>query len=536
VSKAVARPRNAYNVGAKTTALVLADNWWITKDDSKNKIKADSFQIVRTTLVYAQSEALDLADEPIDDAIRGESIELDRLYDGLQSGRWAIVSGERSDIPGTSGVRASELVMLSGVIQDVQKIMVGGVKTDLPGDKVHTTLVLAAPLAYQYKRDSVTIAGNVVKATHGETRAEVLGAGDASTPFQAFTLRQPPLTYVSAPTASGQESTLVVRVNGVEWHEVESIVGLQPTDRVFVTRTADDGKTTIIFGDGVRGARLPTGVENVRAAYRNGIGRLGNVKAEQISLLATRPLGVKSVVNPLRASGGADKETRDQARQNATLATTALDRLVSVQDYADFARMFAGVAKASAARLSDGQRMVVHVTIAGVDDAPIDPGSDVLHNLAQALRRYGDPYVPIAVATRQLLALVISASVRLHPDYLWELVEPQIRAALLDTFSFARRELAQPVYLSEAISVIQAVAGVVYVDIDFFGSVSENVMAEELSALAQQTSPEPAVRARPAQPTRATSLDMQAERIRPAQLAYLTPAVPDTLILKELPL
>ena len=41
----------------------------------------------------------------------------------------------------------------------------------------------------------------------------------------------------------------------------------------------------MIFGNGQQGARLPTGTENVKARYRTGIGRPGNVKAGQISLL-----------------------------------------------------------------------------------------------------------------------------------------------------------------------------------------------------------------------------------------------------------
>ena len=63
---------------------------------------------------------------------------------------------------------------------------------------------------------------------------------------------------------------------------------------------------------------------------------------------------MKEVINPLRASGGADRETRDQARKNAPLAVRALDRLVSTQDYADFARTFAGIGKASRRALAGG--------------------------------------------------------------------------------------------------------------------------------------------------------------------------------------
>ena len=63
-----------------------------------------------------------------------------------------------------------------------------------------------------------------------------------------------------------------------------------------------------------------------------------------------------------------------------------------VRDYADFSRTFAGIGKASAARLSDGSRQVVHVTIAGADDIPIDLNSDLYRNLVQALHVNGDPY------------------------------------------------------------------------------------------------------------------------------------------------
>ena len=92
--------------------------------------------------------------------------------------------------------------------------------------------------------------------------------------------------------------------------------------------------------------------------YRNGIGQPGNVRAEQISLLLSTPLGVKGVINPLRASGGADRESLEQARKNAPLAVMALDRLVSVQDYADFVRTYAGIGKAAATVLTYQHREI----------------------------------------------------------------------------------------------------------------------------------------------------------------------------------
>jgi predicted phage baseplate assembly protein len=510
-----------FGITGRVTQLAL-DRDWLGDTDTQ-------LSHIRETTVYASSESLareGLAEKQIEEDIAGDTIELANLYGGLEAGRWIIISGERTDIPGTSGIKASELLMIAGVNQETDEA--------LPDDKRHTALKLANKLAYTFKRDTVTIYGNVVKATHGETRQEVLGSGDASQAWQQFTLRQSPLTYVAATTPDGVASTLKVFVNGIRWREVENSVQLN--QRTYLTHTDDENKTTIVFG-----APLPTGVENVIAEYRNGIGKVGNVAAEQISLLATRPLGVKGVINPLRASGGADREGRDQARHNAPLPVMALDRLVSVQDYADFSRAFAGIGKSSATRLSDGQRQLVHVTIAGADDILIDENSDLYRNLRQALNEFGDPYQRIQVNVRELMLLIISAKVRLLPDYQWESVEPQIRAKLLAAFGFERRELGQDVLLSEVISAIQGVGGVAYVDVDLLEGITEAEAKDPIqlaSKLKKLTKPNAELPEEEKQPKKRIVVEMtrfgNGNTIQPAQLAFLSPEIPDTLILTEL--
>lgn len=534
------RSRASYGVSAKVSRIALQDPWLdLERSESAGR---DNFATIRGTAIFAQSEELALAEAPIPKPLCGGEVELAALYDGLQPGRWLIVSGERSDVGPLDekgnvtvpvpGIMAAELVMLAGVSQDVQKSQpatstpTGGVPGNdvppapIPGERTHTTLTLEKPLAYCYKRDSIRIYGNVVRATHGETRYEVLGSGDAAKAFQAFTLKQPPLTWVSAPTPSGVESTLKVWVNDILWHLSDSLAGLGPTDRSYILRTDDGGQTTVVFGNGERGARLPTGAENLRATYRSGIGKGGNVKKEQISQLATRPLGVKDVINPLPASGGADRESRDQARRNAPLAVLALDRLISVQDYADFARTFAGVGKASAVRLTDGRVQLVHVTIAGEDDIPIRTDSDLFLNLEAALRRFGEPRQPLRLEVRQRTFLVVEAEVKILPDYLWEAVEPKIRAAMLVAFGFDRRDLGQDALLSEVYRVIQGVRGVDLVDVNLFARRDPEDLLASLEIGEQR------LRARLAR------IDDQG-KIQPAQLLYLTPEVADTLILKE---
>jgi len=399
-------------------------------------------------------------------------------------------------------------------------------------DRAHTTIVLANDLAYKYDPETVAIYANVVKATHGQTQGEVLGDGDASQALQQFPLHQSPLTYLPAPTPSGANSTLVVRVNEIEWQEADNLFVLGPSDREYITQTDDSGNTTAITGSGEHGLRVPTGTANVKAVYRSGTGRSGNVDAQQISQLATQPLGVKGVINPLRAAGGADGDTRDQARRNVPIGISALDRLVSVQDYADFARKFAGIGKASARRLTDGRKLLVHLTIAGKDDIPIDPTTDLYQALLQALAQAGDPHQPVQIALRRLKVLVITAGVKIQPAYAWESVATNLRSTLLDLYSFDRRELGQSAFLSEAVSAMQAVAGVQYVDLQKFDSVSESVTAAQLASLASTLTLNSFVEAELAQ-VDPTEVD-PAKRIKPAELVILTPDIPDTLILTEI--
>jgi hypothetical protein len=581
--------RAAYGMTGKTTQVGLTDAWFAfppppqiqavlkTRDATSTD---NSFQLIRRTAVYAQAEELALVDEPIgEDISQGADswIELDGYYSDLKSGRWVVVSGERADVvspdpnsPGTQvaipGIPGSELVMLSNVIQDVslpdgtpltQSQSTGDAAAPpLPGERNHTFIRFAKNLQYRYRRDKVTIYGNVVKATHGETRNEVLGNGDGSKVLQSFTLKQPPLTFVAAPTPVGAASTLHAYVNDVEWHETESLAWLGPKDRGFVTQTDDAGSTTLTFGDGEHGVRLPTGLLNVRAVYRNGIGNIGNVRAEQISLLQTRPLGVKAVINPMRASGGGDKESRDLARANAPLSVMPLDRLVSVQDYADFTRRFAGIAKALAQKTSDGQKQLLYLTIAGVDDAPIDVTSDLYLNLLEALRDFGDPDLPLRIDLRELLILILSAKIKTAPDYLWEPVVTAVRARLLDVFGFGKRGLGQWALISEVISAIQNVAGVAYVDVDTFGAISEKIadMADG-KPIRRLRTPREIIDAaqkivnRAAQLGGATGLASR-DRLAcsvmvwpggsdhgvlvPAGLAIFSPTIPDTLILNQI--
>jgi predicted phage baseplate assembly protein len=281
-----------------------------------------------------------------------------------------------------------------------------------------------------------------------------------------FTLKKPPLTYVSATNASGAESTLQLRVNGVLWDQAPSLFGLGRRDKVYTVRLDDDGKNRLTFGDGASGSRLPSGQENVVATYRNGIGLAGEVGAGSLSLMQIRPFGVRSVTNPLPASGAADPEQRDQARTNAPITVLTLERIVSLRDFEDFSRAFAGVGKAQAATLWNGETNLVHLTVATAKGDPLDPSSTLYTNLRQAIDNARDPNLPVVLQGNTRVLFRLQAKLLVDQRYVFEAVKAQVESMLLDQFSFEKRQLGQATTSAAVVAAIQQVEGIVAVDLD----------------------------------------------------------------------
>jgi predicted phage baseplate assembly protein len=201
--------------------------------------------------------------------------------------------------------------------------------------------------------------------------------------------------------------------------------------------------------------------------YRKGSGLGGLLKAGQLTQLLTRPLGVREVSNPLPAEGADEPESLSDARQNAPLTVLTLQRVVSLQDYEDFARAYPGIGKAFATWTWDGRSRGVFLTVAGPRGAEVatGPGS-VGSDLLDALRAAGDPFVPLRVETRRAASFNVAGTVTVDPDYDKEKVLAEARRVLRERYSFTAREFGQPVILSEVIGVLHSIAGVVAVDVD----------------------------------------------------------------------
>ena len=334
---------------------------------------------------------------------------------------------------------------------------------DLLGKGVSDYLGITFTPALKRDLDSATAVmyGNVAGATQGETVSnEVLGDGDASSVFQAFPLSKYPVTFFHQEGAHhGAANTLQVWVDGLRWHEVNSFYGQGKGDRVFKTDIDSNNKMTILFGNGINGSLLTSGRGNVTATYRQGLGREGNVGVGSLKTLLDRPLGLKSVINPAQASGGADPEAMDTARKNAPNTVRTFDRIVSLRDFEDAAREFAGIAKARSNWEWDGEEQVVKLVVACNDDA--DLSDEVRKQLIGYLNFRRDTNHRLRVQDRIKMPVLINVGIDVDPDHIKERVLSEVVDALKSYFSFDNRDLGSPVHLSEVYSVIQSVDGVV---------------------------------------------------------------------------
>jgi hypothetical protein len=451
IDSVVERSLGAFAMSGKSTGLNLIY-------PNGNPInKYNSYQ-VRTTTAHLQGELLPLVELPMDEALESDltALNLDSLVLGLRVGQAIVLSGERLDAP---GVQASEVL----IIREINHIA------------GFTQLTFVNGRHYNYKRSTLTINANVVRSTHGETTSEILGNGSGAQANQRFTLRKPPLTYISAATPSGTESTLQVRVNDILWKETDSLYPLGRNHQQYIVRIGEDGKPTLIFGDGKHGARLPTGSNNVVAKYRSGIGLDGEVKEDTLTMLASKPLGVKAVTNPLPAMGGDDPEKMDNARQNAPLTVRTLDRIVTLADYEDFARALAGIGKAQSVKLWANGTQLVHLTVAGANGDPIVINSLLYDNLVSGISRSRDFAQIVRVDTFSRLLFNVDMNVAVDKRYIRNDIFANIRMALQKTYAFDMRGFGQLVTSAEVITTIQQIEGVIAVDLNALYLFSENV-------------------------------------------------------------
>lgn len=334
-------------------------------------------------------------------------------------------------------------------------------------EKDITTITLDRPLLHGYKKDSAVIYGNVVPATFGDpVKNEILGSGDASMNFQRFSLKKTPVTFLPDPAfPHGAKNSLELFVNDVQWEEKESFIDSSPKDMHYITEINEKDEMSIIFGDGAKGAKLPTGKDNIIARYRKGVG--GNAEKNIITGMVDSSVILKSVLNPVLASGGAMRETEEKAKEVAPMLLRAFDRAVSFEDYPYVAKSFSGVAKARALWEGEGEGRAIILRIALHEGGELD--DDLKIRLQSFLDMRRDMNQMLKIKSYDPVYIQINLKVMVKSKYFNAKVKSNVESALgreenedgsYNFFTFERLDFGMSIHLSDIYSCVEGIDGV----------------------------------------------------------------------------
>jgi hypothetical protein len=327
---------------------------------------------------------------------------------------------------------------------------------------------------------AVTVFGNVVAVTQGKTQKQaVLGSGDARQINQTFMIPKSPLAWLTDEALTPpREPEIQVLVDNIQWNEVDSLFAAGPSDTRYIIRLDNSGNSWIQFGDGINGARLPSGVGNVLVTFRTGVAANGDRLPGTNPVQASAAQNLKAIRLYETVTGGAAPEASDSARQTAPGRVQSLNRLVSLSDFEYEALALPNVEKAQATwDLADGvPLLVLTVLLANPSDAATASVQTAmtLANVARGPQRF-----QVQVVGANLLYVYLNLTFGLVAGYQSPDVIDAINTALGvippggtapsgGLFSQDQRQLDEPEYASRIEGVVQNVPGVAWVEVTAF--------------------------------------------------------------------
>jgi hypothetical protein len=266
-------------------------------------------------------------------------------------------------------------------------------------------------------------------------------------------------------------NSVTITAGGITYIQVPYLIDYNGYDAVFSIYTNASGVSYVLFGDGVSG-RVPTNSSVIYATYRVGGGASGNVAANTIKTIFTNNQVGLSVLNTYygsptddgSATGGTDPETTDSIRINAPLSLRALNRAVSLSDYAALVKA-AGVSKSSAVAEVYSSVTVFFVPYgdSGVLQDGVTP-STVFNATIPSIKTYLTDKIPAnTTVTYQPASYVktqIFAQVTALPKYYQNEVKSKVDGSVAALFALDNVAFNDSIYLHDVFNAITSVDGV----------------------------------------------------------------------------
>lgn len=183
---------------------------------------------------------------------------------------------------------------------------------------------------------------------------EFMGFSDGSAYQRYSTSQAPALDYDSTDRYNENVVDVFVGEDEERWERVDNFLLSKPDSKQYVFSVDEWGNGVLEFGNDISG-KIPPKNSKIQITYRVGGGADTNVGANTITELDTAEAGVIRTFNPDTALiMGTDAESIEEAKTKAPASLRALDRAVTIRDYADIGLQIDSVSSSQSVLVEDG--------------------------------------------------------------------------------------------------------------------------------------------------------------------------------------
>jgi hypothetical protein len=314
--------------------------------------------------------------------------------------------------------------------------------------------------------DGITPATNTVDAIQGFTITDELLGTSNGTSDQIYQLAESPVI----------KDSVEVTIDGVVYQRVDYLVDYSGNDPVFTVELDAEDISYIRFGDNV-GGRIPPRNANILSTYRVGAGIDGNLSSNILTELIisdeltnenpSASVSEITVVNVVAATGGSDPESTDSIRINTPISIRAINRAVTLDDYASLAVQVSGVAKAKAiANVYNNVTLyVAPFGDFGVEEDNVTP-TTVFNNLSTDIQLFFTNKMPptttLTLQPPSYVEVTLEIDVQVLDQYKQATVQLGVQNVLSNLLAYENVTFADRISLQDVLTEVSQVSGVAY--------------------------------------------------------------------------
>lgn len=358
-------------------------------------------------------------------------------------------------------------------------------------NQVSTDIVILPGLTFQVRTDD-TVFYELYKAPGDFTSEIRIPAGKRG--IIAFGLEGRFASTVTVISTGGNNQEVIITDNNIleapvfvsvltgddttEWAVVsDPLERYGPNDRVVEVFFLET-ELRLKFGDNVNGA-APLAGQSISVRYRAGGGLRGRIGTGQIDeQRSVNPLPPVSALVPVRFTnptpsvGGTDRETLEEAKKRAPREFSVHQNIVTEEDYAIIAQSFAhpvfGAVSKALATIRTGLNanlVEIYVLASGPNGQLVTPNAGLKRGLSTYFDQFNVLTDHVEILDGAILAVDVEMTIVVSKNGDASVVKSKAQAAIVTFFDASNWEMGESLYVSNLIEVIEAIDGVLHVDL-----------------------------------------------------------------------